>query len=513
MIRMSRKVADVLLRYGIALGLVALATVATKLLQPIIRIGMTGGETISPLFFAAVVLAAWYGGWGPSMLATAASGWASAHFFPNYPYGVEFWWDDLIRLSVFLLTAVFISFLTSFRKRAEEALQRSHDNLERRVNERTAELRASHERLRESEERFRILVEGVADYALVLLDATGRVASWNAGAQRLYGYASADIVGRPASCFFADEDPRRKQPMIPSGPHGSRRDRNEEEGWRVRKDGSRFWANVITTRLTNQDGQSHGFAQVTRDATELRKLEREVLEISEAEQHRFGHDLHDGLGQELTGLAFLTQNLGYALASRGIPESVQADRIVGLINGAIEQTREMARGFSPVEMGPDGLRAALRDLTYRVETVFEHPCLFECEGDTRVEPDSAALHLYRIAQEAINNAVRHSRASVIRVHLTGGHGQIVLTVTDDGVGLPAEENRRDGLGLRLMLYRARVIGASLTIEPNPEGGTTVRCAYSNPAPGAPPESVKSSVASLKNPTLKATEHVQEVIAH
>ncbi len=278
------------------------------------------GESISPLFFAAVVVAAWTGGHGPGLVATALAGWASAYFFPNNPPGSTlFSWDDAIRLSVFLMVSVLISSLVALRTRAQDALERANRDLERRVEARTAELSASNERLLESEARFRALVEGVRDYALVMLDAGGRIVSWNAGAGQIEGYTQEEVVGRHIGEFFLPEGAAAGE----SQRHlevAAARGRHEDEGWRVRKDGSRFLANVITTVLRDAGGRVSGFAQVTRDITDLRKLEREVLQISEAEQRRIGHDLHDGLGQELTGLALLSQGVAEKLAGRGRPK-------------------------------------------------------------------------------------------------------------------------------------------------------------------------------------------------
>ena len=315
-------------------------------------------------------------------------------------------------------------------------------------------------------------MEGVADYAIVMLDSAGKVISWNSGAQRIHGYGHEEIIGGNFACFFPRDDvaalkPQRQLQIAAA------QGRHEDEGWRVHKNGNPFWASVITTALRDETGRLRGFAQVARDITETRRLEREVLDISEQEQRRLGHDLHDGLGQELTGLAFLSQNLGRRLAAMSLPEAAQAQRIETLTNKAIEQTRELARGLSPVELGPDALVLALGQLAATVKGVFHIPCVLAVSGEIFIPSDAAALHLFRIAQEAVNNAVRHAKATLIRIAIANERDDTLLSVEDNGIGLPGAGARGKGMGLRLMLYRARTIGAALELRPASPKGTLV----------------------------------------
>ncbi len=280
-----------------AVGLSLLAAGIAWLMNPIV------GQSTEPIFFAAVMLAAWVGGLGPGLVATAVSGYLSGYYFFLNPVGsVGFGWDDILRLIIFCLVALLISSLTSLRKRAEAALQRANDQLEVRIEQRTAELRRSNELLLQSEERFRLLVDGVADYALVMLDAAGQIISWNPGAERIFAFQQEFAVGRDSAALYIPEDISKGKPAA-NLREALQHNRYEEEGWRVRGDGQRFWANVITTTLRDESGKPAGFAQVTRDITELRSLERELLEISDRQQMIIGHELHDGIGQELTGIA------------------------------------------------------------------------------------------------------------------------------------------------------------------------------------------------------------------
>ena len=297
-------------------------------------------------------------------------------------------------------------------------------------------MRRSHDLLRESEERFRLLVEGVADYAMVMLDSRGRIVSWNQGAERIFGYSHEQAIGRDISAFYTSSEIAKAKPaadLLDAATQG----RHEDEGWRVRHDGAPFWANVITTTLRDEHGKPRGFAQVTRDVTELRRLEKELLEISEREQLRIGHDLHDGLGQELTGIALLAQNLQQKLAAHRLGESSDAARIAVLINHALEETRRLARGFSPIELGPAGLHTALADLSAKVQLSLAGKCSVICRTEAHVPDDSVAVHLFRIAQEAINNAARHASPSEIRVELDIMADVLTLGVHDNGTGIAA----------------------------------------------------------------------------
>lgn len=464
------KSARTILQYFLPIALVAIATVLTR------RVHQVLGE-ISPLFFVAVMVSAWFGGLGPGLLATALAGWASAYYFYDTPPGTgAFGWDDALRLMVFLMMALLISFLLNMRRRAERQLRNANEHLESRVLERTGELETSNRKVRESEEGLKALIEGVTDCAICLLDQRGNIVQWNTGAQRIQGYHEAEIIGKHFSVFFPVRE-YRKERTDEYLARAASTGRYEEEGWRIRKDGTPFWAAVIITPLLDDKGGLRGFAHVARDITELKRLEKEVIDISETEQRRIGHDLHDGLGQELTGLAFLSQNVGRKLADDARPEAGELTRISSLINLAIEKTRDLAKGLSPVEWGPDGLAAALQSLAVRTTEMYGIPCEFRRGRFTAVESHAAAVHLYRIAQEALGNAARHSHASCIWISIEGATGEVVLSVEDNGTGIPEAQRNGKGMGLHLMPYRARTIGASFEIAPRPGGGTIVRCLY------------------------------------
>ena len=222
----------------------------------------------------------------------------------------------------------------------------------------------------------------------------------------------------------------------------------------------------------------HRTAALTEEMIERDRLEREVLEISEREQRRIGHDLHDGLGQHLTATALAGQVLGNRLAERAQSvEAAEAERVVTLIEEAIELTRSLARGLSPVAVETEGLTVALAELAAHTTAQFYVPCDLHCAPSVHFTDPVAAMHLYRIAQEAISNAVRHGRASRVDITLEQeAAGRLTLTIMDNGRGLPPPGGRRpEGQGLRIMAHRARMIGGRLEVATADSGGTRVRC--------------------------------------
>ena len=217
-------------------------------------------------------------------------------------------------------------------------------------------------------------------------------------------------------------------------------------------------------------------AILTRELAERKRLEREILVISEREQRRIGLDIHDSLCQHLTGTALAEQFLAEKLSARGAPEVVDADRVIGLIEEAIAMARGLAAGLSPIETEGDGLLAALSDLASYFCGQFNVTCHFSSEEAVLVHDTAVATHLYRIAQEAVHNAIRHGKARNIGIRLDRTGALVALTIRDDGSGLPEEGLLHPGMGLRNMKYRASMLGGSLTLERG-EPGAIVTCTF------------------------------------
>jgi signal transduction histidine kinase len=221
---------------------------------------------------------------------------------------------------------------------------------------------------------------------------------------------------------------------------------------------------------------SRANGKLRKEIAARHRLEKEILEISEREQKRIGRDLHDDLGQRLVGISYMSHQLANSLAARSAPEARQAAKITALLNDALGLTRSLARGLHPVALQSGGLMAALADLAERTSEMFQVDCRFEGPvADPRLG-GTAATHLYRIAQEAVTNAVNHGKADLIMIKLDVGPDRAVLAVSDNGTGLPKLSPRRKGMGLRIMNYRADVIGGTLAFATPSNGGTTVTCA-------------------------------------
>ena len=215
-----------------------------------------------------------------------------------------------------------------------------------------------------------------------------------------------------------------------------------------------------------------------RDAEARRerwRLEEEVRHAALREQQRLGQEIHDGLGQQLVGIALLCKALGDRLRAKGIAEAAEANEIEALTVEALQQARSLALGLYPVDMTHGGLPAALRRLAEDAARAAGIPCEFADGPDAPPLDDAKALYLYRIAQEAINNAVRHAKATRITVDLRTAGERVHLTVQDDGVGIPGPADRGAGLGLKTMRHRAETIGATLDVKRHPAGGTAVTC--------------------------------------
>jgi signal transduction histidine kinase len=215
------------------------------------------------------------------------------------------------------------------------------------------------------------------------------------------------------------------------------------------------------------------------NAAAARELEKKILEISDAEQRRIGHDLHDGLGQHLTGIALIMQRLGKRLTAVGAEDADEAMKVSGMAKTAVEWTHDLCRTLATPALESSGLAEALRELAANAENIFSIECTFEQTGEEHDVGTNVGVHLYRIAQEAISNAVRHGHAKTVTIDLIGSPNAVDMRITDDGRGIRESKSSLDGMGLQIMRYRARLIGATVVVQDlNP--GTRVACRYQLP---------------------------------
>jgi PAS domain S-box-containing protein len=228
------------------------------------------------------------------------------------------------------------------------------------------------------------------------------------------------------------------------------------------------------------DGSVKSLIGVSLNISDRIRLEREVLEISADAQRRIGNDLHDNLGQQLTGISFHAKALSQKLQALNLSEADEAQQISELVNHAIDQTRKLARDLIPVHLEATGFIDALRELCENVEALFEVACRLETNLEFSFEDHAKATHLYRIAQESINNAVRHGKAKGIVVSLKNEGDLFTMSIENDGACFPQDSRSEDGLGLKIMRYRADMIGANIAFIDRHEGGASVVCSFRLP---------------------------------
>lgn len=372
--------------------------------------------------------------------------------------------------------------------------------------------RQAEEQLRASEERFRLLVQGVRDYAIFMLDRSGHVSSWNEGAERIKGYRAGEIIGRHYSVFYPEEDIREGKPQRELD-EALQAGRFEDEGWRVRKDGSRFWASILITALKDDSGAPYGFSKLTRDITEkrkaqealeqsnaaleqqiaektaaqrkleasersLRELSGQLLRMQDQERGRLGRELHDTIGQYLSAL-----KMGLEVMTSTAPAKALGDQFAECIRIAdecIREVRTISYLLYPPMLEEMGLQMAIE---WHVDGFTKRSGIqVNCELQPEIGrlPRDVEVAIFRVFQESLTNIHRHSGSPTAHVRLHMEEGTIILEVKDEGKGAPSGvlEFSSDalgtlGVGLRGMNERVRQLGGRLNLSSS-EKGMTVR---------------------------------------
>jgi two-component system CheB/CheR fusion protein len=328
--------------------------------------------------------------------------------------------------------------------------------------------------------RFQAIIESSID-GILSVDLEGKITSWNPAAVRIFGYSEAEMLGSDFDALTPEDRLKESADFAHSAFHGKAI--KDVETVRVGRDGLRIEVSLTLSPIYDRDHRISGIAVIVRDITERRRLEREVLEIADLEKHRIGQDLHDDLCQHLVGISMLGNLLYSELAHYGLKQAEDARQITQMVRDAVDHARILARGLFPLNFAQGGLMAGLETLVSNTEQLFRMPCFFECSEAVHIESSDAATHLYRIVQEALHNAVKHSQGTKVVVRMQCHEGILELSVRDDGIGPPdpAQLAEGGGLGMHTMYYRARIIGAVLSLSRNEEGGATVTCRFPLPA--------------------------------
>jgi len=326
--------------------------------------------------------------------------------------------------------------------------------------------------LRDREERLRAVMDNAAE-AIIVIGTDGLVTDLNNAAEKLFGYAANEIISHNVSMLMPSPYREAHDSYIAhylqTGEPRVLNQSRELPG--RRKDGS-----TIPLELTITEVEHLGaFVGIIRDLSEQKALERQIADISTEEQERIGQEIHDGLGQQLTGLSMVATSIKRSLASRNQPEAEQLDQLITQLQLSIKEARALAHGLAPVPINPEGLTDALTMLARDVKSTIGIDCSFETHDAIKVKDRTDAVQIYRIAQEAVNNAVKHANATKITIYLGSTDGTFELSISDNGCGFEPDQSTSDSLGIRIMRYRAGIIGCNLAVISTVGKGTVVRC--------------------------------------
>jgi PAS domain S-box-containing protein len=340
------------------------------------------------------------------------------------------------------------------------------------LHHKSRELEEHTRALRESESHLRGILDTASD-AIITIDQDGLILTINRATERIFGYTGSQMIGKNINM------------LMPAPYHGEhdgylRRYREthvkhiigvNREVQGLHRDGTTIPLELAVSEVV----PGKVFTGILRDITQRKNLEREVTEIAASQQRRIGQELHDSVSQELTGLKMMAEALAQRLKGQEPRLVALACRLVDGLGAVHERIRTVSHGLIPVEVDVEGLRAALEDLTQRVREQAGIVCALHSPQPIMVQDALTATHLFHIAQEATNNALRHGRATRIDIHLAAKADTLVLSIRDDGVGLEQQVSPHDGIGLRLMRYRASLVGGALQIGPAENRGTVVTC--------------------------------------
>ena len=379
-------------------------------------------------------------------------------------------WNLGVQTGISVFVVLLVSAVRNLTQHLEQRVKERTMALEREVGER----RQTEEQLRKAMQQLRQLAENITDAFWMRDSEETRMVYVSPAYEKIWGRSCKELYQSPHAWLEAVHPEDREmvaRAMLTKQATGE----YNQEYRIVRPDGAWRWIRDRAFPIRDRSGKVIRIVGIAEDTTDRHRLEREILEISDREQARIGQDLHDGLCQQLVSLGFDNQSLEKQLAARGLPETAAAQKMGQVLDDVITEARAVSRGLFPVQLESDGLNLALQQLAAGTRARTRVNCQMDCPQPVLVRDNTVATHLYRIAQEAVNNAVKHSRAAAIIIQLKAGPNRIELTISDDGRGIAIPLPSARGMGMHIMNYRARTIGATLIIERGPKGGTVVSC--------------------------------------
>lgn len=333
-------------------------------------------------------------------------------------------------------------------------------------------------RLNQSQAVFELILEDISD-AIFTSDEKGEILFVNRAVSEMFGYEKDELVGKNLKYLmpfpFNESQDNFMEGTLSAG--SKKIIGKDREIFGLRKNDAVFPIELVISKIRLEGDRV--FAGVVRDLSVRRALERKLIEIGNEERQRIGRNLHDGLGQMLTGIRMLSENLAKKLNANALPCADDVQEIAEMIHEADEMVRSIARDMVQVDFEKSGLQVALDNLCKKTTKLTGVNCELMVTETVEIDDHSMALHLYRIIQEAINNAIKHGKADSIVVRLSRNGHHTSITVDDDGVGFCKDSEMGDGVGIQIMKHRAAVMGGTLEIQRIDESVTRIRCIVPN----------------------------------
>ncbi|MDZ7806442.1 MAG: PAS domain S-box protein [Gracilimonas sp.] len=326
--------------------------------------------------------------------------------------------------------------------------------------------------LAKNKARVEAILESAAE-GIFTINKKGAILSLNPAVERIFGYSKSEMIGEQLCSFltlptqdFINTDLVGRRKMLMG---------KNRQVQAVHKDGHIFPVELSLNEI--KLGKHFILTGLIRDLTESRKLEAEILKAAESERLKLGQELHDGVGQMLSAIAMISGNLARKAKANNLPGANELDGITSMIQEADEEIRQLSHGLAHVELQNEGLQLALKGMCERFQSISDTHCRFICSPGLEIEDYMTSLHLFRIVQEAIQNAIKHGNPGQITVKLQKEENHVILSIEDDGDGFSNDihQEKLKGMGLNTMQYRAEILGGSFSVENTSDGWTKVRC--------------------------------------